>query len=175
MKKIAIIGLSPTHDQAPWDDPDWELFGLALDPDVWRLDRVFEIHDIRLLKTYPDWQQYRSRMLDLEWVYVQHEVEEIPNGRAYPLAEVSKTTDYLCSSVAYMLALAIHEGATEIGIWGVDMAAWEEYGYQRANMEYLIGLARGKGIKVYVPAQSPLLKFRSDPDCKYRGRYGWLG
>ncbi len=173
--RVAIVGLSPTHDLAPWDDPSWEKWGLALDPDIYALDRVFEIHDIRLLRTYPNWDQYLERINSVDSVYVQEAVAEIPNGIPYPLEEVSKTTDYLCSSIAYCMALAIHEGAEEIGLWGVDMRAWEEYGYQKANMEYLIGLARGKGIKVYVPDQSPLLKFESDPDCAYVGRYGWLG
>jgi len=32
-------------------------------------------------------------------------------------------------------------------VYGVDMKADDEYGYQKPNMEYLIGLARGKGIQ----------------------------
>jgi hypothetical protein len=52
----------------------------------------------------------------------------------------------------------------------VDMRADEEYSYQRANCEYLIGLARGKGIKVHIPEVSPLLKFSGFDG--YKGRYG---
>ena len=48
-------------------------------------------------------------------------------------------------------------------------------------MEYLIGLARGRGIKVTVPDASPLLKFNPagirfyDHMPVYHKRYGWLG
>ena len=175
--KVAIVGLSPTsHDLAPWGDPSWEKWGLGLDQNIYQLDRVFEIHDQRMLSEYPDWEQYRERLSHCPFVYVQYETDQLPNGRAYPLNEVEQTTtNYLCSSIAYMLALAIHEGAEEIGVWGVDMKAYEEYGYQRPNVEYLIGLAHGRGIKVHVAEQSPVLKFQSDPDKEYAGRYGWLG
>jgi hypothetical protein len=90
------------------------------------------------------------------------------------VAEVSETIygDYFNSSVGFMLALAIHEGAEEIAIYGVDMRADEEYGYQRPNCEYLIGLARGKGIKVHIPDVCPLCKYQNDPGFAYFGRYG---
>ncbi len=62
-----------------------------------------------------------------------------------------------------MLALAIYEAVTlknikRIAIYGVDMGVSTEYNYQKPNMEYLIGFARGKGISVYVPPQCELLK-----------------
>ena len=57
------------------------------------------------------------------------------------------------------------EGATEIAIYGVDMAVGghdpnAEYSHQRPSCEYMIGVARGIGIKTYVPAKSDLLKVR---------------
>lgn len=179
--KVAIVGLSPSHDLAPWNDSTWQKWGIVYDPNVYELDRVFEIHDIRQLKGQADWPWLSKRMQDLELVYVQHETPEIPNGVPYPLEEVSKISDYLCSSIAYMTLLAIHEGASEIAIWGVDMKSGEEYGYQKANMEYLIGLARGRGITVHVPDSSPLLKFNPvgipylEHVPAYVGRYGWMG
>lgn len=61
------------------------------------------------------------------------------------------------------------------------MAADDEYGYQRPNCEYLIGLARGRGIKVVIPDESPLCKFQDTgikfgkATATYIERYGWLG
>jgi len=83
--------------------------------------------------------------------------------------------------VAYMMALAISENYDEINIFGVDMVADDEFGYQKPNMEYLIGLAEGRGIIVNIQEKSPLLKFHSDgiyfgsTQPKYKDRYGWLG
>ena len=46
----------------------------------------------------------------------------------------------------------------EIGFWGVDMAAAEEYGYQRAGCQHFILEALRRGIGVYVPPESCLLR-----------------
>jgi hypothetical protein len=59
-----------------------------------------------------------------------------------------------------MTALAIFEGFDVIDIYGVDMAVGTEYVDQRPSCEYFIGLARGAGIKVYIPPASDLCKTR---------------
>lgn len=46
----------------------------------------------------------------------------------------------------------------EIGLWGVDMTASEEYGYQRAGCQHFLTLATTLGIKVTVPPESDLLR-----------------
>ena len=38
------------------------------------------------------------------------------------------------------------------------MAAGDEYAWQRPNCEYYCGFAEGRGIKLFVPNSSPLLK-----------------
>jgi hypothetical protein len=45
-----------------------------------------------------------------------------------------------------------------IGFWGVDMAATEEYGYQRAGCQFFVLEALRRGIGVYVPPESDLLR-----------------
>lgn len=174
--KVAIVGLAPsTHSMAPWGDPEWELWGLAWDSDRMQLDRTFEMHDLEMIKDYPVADQYLESLIDCSRLYMQERYQEVPGSHRYPFEAVAKTTgDYWCSSIAYAMALAIHEGASEIALFGVDMKGTEEYGYQKPNMEYLIGLARGKGIKVHIPKESPLCKFVSDPDFAYIGRYGSL-
>ena len=47
-----------------------------------------------------------------------------------------------------MMALAIFEGVSELGVWGVDMAAEGEYAEQKAGCKYFEYLARERGIKV---------------------------
>lgn len=173
--KVAIVGLSQSSRHlAPWNNPEWELWGLSWDTERYRMHRTFEMHVLPLLRqtktaAYIDELQHCPRL------YMQDAYAEVPGSIRYPFKEVAQTTgDYWCSSIGYALALAIHEEAEEIGIYGVDMRGAEEYGYQRPNVEYLIGLARGKGIKVHVPDVSPLCKFQSDPDFEYIGRYGYL-
>lgn len=181
--KVAIVGMSPSCADAPWDDPTWEKWGLPWHDGYWReMERHFEMHDMRLLDSVhskrPD--GYKERLQECDHLYMQEEY--FPGVVPYPFGEVAKTTGYYWnSSIAYALALAIHEGADEIAIFGVDMKADDEYGYQKPNMEFLIGLAIGKGIKVHVPDASPLLKFNPvgvrffDHVPTYVNRYGWLG
>lgn len=184
--KVAVIGLSPaTHDLAPWEDESWEKWGLPWDEWGWaRLDRAFEMHDMRLLVSRHSRRKpgYFDRLREMPSLYMQESYASIEGAKAYPFDEVAKTIGayYFNSSIAYALALAIHEGAEEIGVWGVDMKGEDEYGYQRPNMEYLIGLARGRGIKVHVPDESPLCKFNGQGikfyshEPTYIDRYGNL-
>lgn len=167
MRRIAIIGkCSNSRSDAPLDLDDWEIWGLAWDP-LPRCDAYFEMHE--------NWRNFLGGgdAAEAHWrwlagmdipVYMLKEEHDIPMSRAYPMQrvadELGKTcygTAYLESSIAYMMALAILEKADHIGIWGCDLATGGEYAYQRPNMEYLIGLARGRGIKVYTPAQNALL------------------
>ena len=97
-------------------------------------------------------------------VYMLDKQDDIRMSVQFPMKEVTalvgktnKGTPYLESSIAYMMALAILEKVDRIGIWGVDLHCDSEYAFQRPNMEYLVGLARGRGIKVYIPPQSALL------------------
>ena len=112
-------------------------------------------------------------------VYLHEKYPELPNALAYPLKEMAeefganlfrrsvktpdKTVDtknapYLSSSIAYEIALAIYEGFEEIHLYGVDLNTESEYAWQKPGVEYLLGVAVGRGIKVVLPDNCPLLK-----------------
>lgn len=179
--KVAVVGLSDSARFAPWEEGDWQLWGLPWHEGQWRyMQRLFEMHDLRLLQSEHCKRPagYMDRLKECQ-PYMQTDSEY---GRRYPFEEVAATTGaYWNSSIAYALAMAIHEGAEEIGLWGVDMKGDDEYGYQRPNVEYLLGLARGRGIKVHVHPSSPVLKFQPKGikffahEPEYINRYGWLG
>ena len=160
--KVAVIGLSPSQADAQWGDTSWEKWGLPWSAYWEGMDRHFEMHDLSLLndvrcKRKPD---YFDQLAQCNVLYMQ---EDFRNAKRYPFEDVATTTGYYWnSSIAYIMAMAIHEGADEIGIWGVDMKDSEEYSYQRPNMEYLIGLAMGRGIKVTIHESSPLCKFNTE-------------
>jgi hypothetical protein len=168
LKKIGILGTSHSFADAPYDDPTWEFWGTgpALAPFYPRLDRWFEVHDMEeqrgnpILNTpYLNFRGQDPRFKDY-WaflksgeipVYVQSPWPEVPDGIVYPLEEIKAVFGpRLESTCAWMTALAIHEGAQEIGFWGVAMNFNEEWAYQRPNMHYFIGLCAGLGIKTYV-------------------------
>lgn len=119
----------------------------------------------------------------LEWlqsrpcpVYVQAARPEWPTSRTFPRDEilaffrpywplryqkngaVTPGPDYEVSTPAWMLMHAIVENFSEISVWGIHLATAWEYQIQRPNMEWLLGLAAGLGIKVILPERAPICK-----------------
>jgi len=164
--KIAIVCGSPASEMlAPFDDPTWEIWCLGNRLTRYkdkRVTRIFEIHDY--LAERHDPKEYAK------WL-VSHNIP-IVVGEKFPMEVVP--TDwydwiifdydcskklfgslYLTSSPAYMMSQAISEGATEIGLYGVDLAIDDhEYFWQRPCIEAWIGFAKGRSIKVTIPEQS---------------------
>ena len=114
------------------------------------------------------WLQEQAKRIP---VYLLEPRAEIPDARIFPMDEAfrffsmdgGKTPNrYFTNTISYMIALAIMEGAEEIGIYGVDMmmggGEGSEYGWQRPSCEFFLGVAKGMGITVYIPDESDLLK-----------------
>jgi hypothetical protein len=102
------------------------------------------------------------------WMYAV--VPEIPNSVRLPHEALIKKygSYFFTSSIAWMLAMAINAiqesrlTRTEpqddaIGLWGVDMAANEEYADQRPGCQFFVQLAHQLGIQVHVPQESDLM------------------
>jgi hypothetical protein len=65
-----------------------------------------------------------------------------------------------------MMALAIAEGATAIGLYGIDMTLPDEYQSQRPAMQHFIVMCMAMGIKIGAPDESDIM--RPPP------LYGWV-
>lgn len=79
----------------------------------------------------------------------------VPTSVAYPLfrvvTEVLSNEYYVVGTLNYALAYAIYIGKySVIDIYGCHLLSGEEWAYQRPNAEMMIGIARGRGIKVNV-------------------------
>lgn len=178
-RKIAIIGTAEPHWRAaPFHDQSWEIWTCGgIFNTVPRTDRHFEIHDKH--ETCRGWhrsqeEEAASRNVYWQWLAEQGPkavlktvLPETPNATQYPLDEVLKAfpDKYFTNSVSYMVALAILEGCTDIGLWGIDMALSgkdesDEYGRQRPSVEFYLGIAMASGIKLHLPPETTLLKSR---------------
>jgi len=95
-------------------------------------------------------------------IYMQRRYPNIPMSQQYPIDEIIEDLggNYFTSSFAYMIAMAIYEKYDWIGLYGFEMAANTEYFHQRPNAEYLIGIARGRGLHVELPEGCNLLRGR---------------
>ncbi len=173
-KKIAIVCGSPSSEHlAPFDDSTWEIWvlGNRLNRhEDHRVTRVFEIHDdiSEHGPQYPGWLARKASELVVGAKFPL----QAPNVRVYPFEAVNALygSEYLTSSTAYMIGLALLEGATTLGIYGSDMSVDDhEYFWQRPCLESWIGFAKGRGVKVVIPEVSPVGK------CDYvegRGTHG---
>lgn len=165
-KKISLVGFaSNTRDLAPYKDASWEIWGLNnLYAFIPRYTRWFEMHDpAQILGLYG--QPYVDFLKGCTVpLYMQKHVPEYPASIAFPLAELGaqgyggEDGQFWPSSISYMLALAISEQPAEIALYGIDLVGGDEHSLQREGCGFLIGLARGRGIKVTIPPAASLLK-----------------
>lgn len=163
-KKIAIVGFTKSRELAPWDDPSFNIWICnnlwRFCPDKWH--RLYDLHDVESIRSDREHEAYLRTTA--KPVIVWNPRPEWPASEAYPKEAITASMGrYFSNSISWMVAHAIYEGATEIHVYGVDMAqggggAAGEYASQRPSCEYFLGLAAGRGVKVYVPPQSDLLK-----------------
>lgn len=78
----------------------------------------------------------------------------------YPIDEITKefNTEYLSNTISYMIAYAIHTGVKKLRLYGVDAPYGGIYDIERSGIEYWIGRAEGRGMKIIPSAGSHLLR-----------------
>lgn len=163
--KIAIVGTAPSsRSLAPVDDPSWTIWACSAGNQgmLSRVDAWFEIHSNLL---WPEHEHFGRPYI--EWlkqqsfpIYMQDN-SIIERATPYPLKEIiaefgHQGRFFYTSSFAWMMAMAIKQGAKEIGLWGVDMASRDEYILQRSGGHFFIGEAIRRGIVVHIPKESDL-------------------
>jgi len=109
---------------------------------------------------------YKPTNRDLNMpIYMQKSHPHIPGSVALPLKEIedlmipkgNNQRNYFTSSFAYIFGLVCLMGYPRVELYGFEMGAETEFHYQRANAEYLMGIAQGRGMDLYIPRQSTLL------------------
>lgn len=167
-EKVAIVGFTPTRAQAPFTDPDYEIWGenaLFIHSDVPRCTRWFDLHNPAVID-----EQRLSFYSQIDVpVFLQDVRADVPGSVEFPKAKIERFVaglapgsanmlgTYQTNSISWMIAFAMMEGFTTIDIYGVDMSQDTEYRHQRANVEYFLGICRGRGIEVNIPQTSDLL------------------
>jgi hypothetical protein len=161
-KKIAIIGTAPHWKEAPFDDPEWQIWvaSYGLLKFVPRWDVLFEIHDLDRVAAegMPEELSAILRADQGRPIITAKHYREYPNSTLLPRAELEKEFGefFFTSTFAWMWALAIQVGAPEIGLWGVDCAADGEYFAQRPGAQFFLEMCRQRNIPVTLPATSLL-------------------
>lgn len=137
MKKVAILGKLPSKFDAPFDDPNWDIWTMNYHKE--QLPRITQWFDIHSSGANPRADITKDN-------YPFNEAIELVGGR------------YFNNSVSYMIAYAILQGYKEIALYGMRfLDDTEQRTFQKQNVRELCFFARGKGIKVTAPAAKSLL------------------
>jgi hypothetical protein len=187
--KVALVGSAPASVRlAPYGDPSWAIYGCS--PGVYgiasRVTEWFELHLWEPGQTWfsPEYVQWMTGLPDRGATLWVGGPVPIPGSKIYPFDAVMAEYDpkhwFCSSSLFWMMARAMEaikeEALTEgraispdrdkIGLFGVDMAAGEEYEMQRAGIHFLAYRAAAMGIEVGVPPESDLFtpRFRYGAD-----------
>lgn len=163
--KLSIVGFEQAYTPtAPMDDPEYEIWGLNHANRIgfmrdsqgrFRADRWFDLH-----------QEHAQSPADMAWIhacpipiYLPSMFTGNPMAQEYPLEKIIAKWgyDYFCSSFAYMLALAAYMNFQEIRLDGINLSYGRERLVERGNLEFWIGLLRGKGKQIVIPESSTLL------------------
>ena len=156
-KQVCILGTAESLKEAPYDDPEWDMWAVATvigHPYCKRMDRILELH------SRDSWGLRIDEINKAKvpvWMWKHY--PEIPLSEEFPLAEITKEfRSYFTNSISFLIAEAIRQGYTDIGLFGVHMATTTEYGHQRPSCEYYLGLAEGRGINLWLPDGADMLK-----------------
>lgn len=166
-KKIAIVGYAPSRSLAPYDDESWEIWGVnEIYREIPRCSVLFELHDWDWLRGPERNKEHLRTMQEATIpIYMQRHFPEIPRSIALPKAEIEQQfrSEYFTNTISWMVAEALRQQPSHLGIYGCDMALDSEYRGQRPSLEFWLGIAHGwmlAGIieQLIVPLECDLLK-----------------
>lgn len=173
----------PIADGAGWER--WTIGPGGKDHHNW--DRLYEVHHVwpedfkgylsdLSRETREVWTLDPAADLLAKWKRTHKKSDEqfaqdIPGtwatNRVIPVRQLEDRfgRTWFSSSISWLFGHAILEGATDIGLWGIDLEAGEEYLAQFYGCRFFIDLARNIGVNVHLPLGCGLLREpRAYPD-----------
>lgn len=188
-RHVAILGLGPSVDQylditkrqggrSKFCDEVWAINALG---NVFDADLVFHMDDIRIQEIRAAAAPASNIAAMVKWI--KHSRVPVVTSRAhpeypalveFPLEDVLNHLghDYFNSTAAYAIAFAIHTGATEISLFGMDYTYDNVHHAEkgRACVEFWCGQAHARGIRIHLPKSTSLM----DANCSRADRlYGY--
>ena len=150
MKSVIILGSGSGYRRAK-KYKNYKIWGCATNlfhPNMPDMDLVFEIHkyNSELNYIYKKMKEYSDNK------YITSSKFKGIKSKIYPIDKIKKKYgEYFCSSFAYMIVYAIEKGYENIKLIGIDYditGTMREDLIERANLEYYLGVAKGKGIVI---------------------------
>ena len=173
---VAILGLGPSVSsfleftkrlggRGTFCDEVWGINALG---NVFECDRVFHMDDVRIQEVRAQARPDSNIAAMLPWlkrhpgpVYTSRPHPEYPGLVAYPLEFVVRQTGYayMNSTAAHAVALAVAIGVKKLTLFGMDFTYAHSHHSEkgRACVEFWLGMAAARGIKISIPQKSSLM------------------
>lgn len=175
-KHVAILGLGPSLTQyleltkrkggrSAFCDEVWCINALG---DVFACDLVFHMDDVRIQEIRAAANPAGNIAALLPWlkkskvpVVTSRAHPDYPALVEFPLEDVLNHFghDYFNNTTAYAVAFAIHAGFTKISLFGIDFSYANTHDAEkgRACVEYWLGQAQARGVKLLMPKVTSLM------------------
>ena len=175
-KHIAIVGLGPSAAQylsivrgqggrSRYCDEVWTINALG---NVFDCDRVFHMDDVRIQEIRAAAEPDSNIAAMLRWmkahpgpIVTSRAHPDYPGLVEFPLEDVVNDCPfgYFNGTAAYAVAYAVHHRVGKLSLFGCDFTYPNAHDAEkgRACVEYWLGMAVERGIKVVVPKTSSLL------------------
>lgn len=175
-KHVAILGLGPSLDEYTnlckrlggrhrYCDETWVINALGA---VIQCDRIFHMDDVRIQEARAIARPESNIAAMLEWmrhtdipITTSRPHPDYPTTEPFPLIEVLNAFQYgyFNSTAAYAVAYAMWLGVEKISMFGCDFTYPNAHDAEkgRACVEFWLGMAVDRNIRVVVPKTSTLL------------------
>lgn len=175
-KHVSIVGLGPSSAQYvdickrlggrhQYCDETWVINSYG---DVLACDRVFHMDDCRIQEIRAAAQPDSNIAAMLKWlkthpgpIITSRKHPDYPGLVEFPLEDVVNDcpNGYFNSTAAYAVAYAVFLGVEKLSLWGCDFTYPNAHDAEkgRACVEFWLGIAAERGIKLTVPKSTTLL------------------
>lgn len=187
-ESVAILGLGPSlaayvdlakrlGARGKLADEIWGINALG---DIIACDRVFHMDDVRIQEARAEARPESNIAAMLGWlkrhpgpIYTSRPHEDYPGLVAYPLADVINSTGYAYfnNTAAYAVAYAVHLGVRKISLFGCDFTYPKAHDAEKGRgcVEWWLGFAAARGIKIAMPPSTSLMDALVPPDERLYG------
>lgn len=188
LRRVTILGLGPSLEmyvdhvkrlggRKAFSDEVWGINALG---DVIQCDRVFHMDDVRVQEKRAAASPNSNIAAMVKWlkthpgpIYTSQKVDGYPGLVEFPLEDVINSTGhaYFNSTAAYAVAYAVHLGVEEINIFGADFTYANAHHAERgrACVEFWLGMAAARGIRIGMPENTSLMDTMEGHDAHFYG------
>lgn len=185
---VVILGLGPSAEayvdyvkrlggRHVFADEVWAINALG---DVIQCDRIFHMDDVRIQEIRAAARPHSNIAMMLNWmrkhpgpIYTSRLHPDYPGLVEFPLADIINSCGiaYINNTGAAAVAYAVHIGVKKISLFGCDYTYANAHDAEkgRACMEFHLGIAKARGIRIGLCDKTSLMDSCEDEQARLYG------